>query len=147
MSEDPEAKKLLAMMEKDEKLIAEETSKLVAMARRPIKVRVVCGDQETVVLGRKLRVAEVLAYYDEQNKISPTLNTDPYNTVLSTEESRQLFDLTDHYIELATGIKAETLREQIDDARIRKAIMEGILKASGFDQKELEDVRKFRPAT
>jgi len=40
----------------------------------------------------------------------------------------------------------EALKE-IGSIRIRNAIMVGILKASGVDYKELEEIRKFRPAT
>ena len=146
MSEDPEAKKLLAAMEKDEKLINDEVQKLTAMARRPIKVRVVCGDQETVIEGRRLKDREVLSYLDEQAKINPLLATDPEHAALTTEESERLNDLTDRYIEMATGISMEALKE-IGSIRIRNAIMVGILKASGVDYKELEEIRKFRPAT
>ena len=143
---DPEGKKLLAAMQKDEKLISEEIQKLTAMARRPIKVRVVCGDQETVIEGRRLKDSEVLSYLNEQAKINPMLATDPEHAALTPDESQQLNDLTDQYIEMTTGIPIESLKE-IGSIRIRNAIMVGILKASGVDYKELEEIRKFRPAT
>ena len=143
---DPEGKKLLAAMQKDEKLISEEIQKLTAMARRPIKVRVVCGDQETVIEGRRLKDNEVLSYLNEQAKINPMLATDPEHAALTPDESQQLNDLTDQYIEMTTGIPIESLKE-IGSIRIRNAIMVGILKASGVDYKELEEIRKFRPAT
>ena len=143
---DPEGKKLLAAMQKDEKLISEEIQKLTAMARRPIKVRVVCGDQETVIEGRRLKDSEVLSYLNEQAKINSMLATDPEHAALTPDESQQLNDLTDQYIEMTTGIPIESLKE-IGSIRIRNAIMVGILKASGVDYKELEEIRKFRPAT
>ena len=143
---DPEGKKLLAAMQKDEKLISEEIQKLTAMARRPIKVRVVCGDQETVIEGRRLKDSEVLSYLNEQAKINPMLATDPEHAALTPDESQQLNDLTDQYIEMTTGIPVDSLKE-IGSIRIRNAIMVGILKASGVDYKELEEIRKFRPAT
>lgn len=130
-------------MEKDEQLIAEETAKLTALARKPIKVRVKCGNDEVVVQGRRLRDSEVISYLDEQAKINPILATDPENVTLSTEETQQFNDLTDKYIELATGIRKESLKE-IGSIRIRSALLLGILKASGLDEKELEDIRKFR---
>jgi len=143
---DPEGKKLLAAMQKDEKLISEEILRLTAMARRPIKVRVVCGDQETVIEGRRLKDSEVLSYLNEQAKINSMLATDPEHAALTPDESQQLNDLTDQYIEMTTGIPIESLKE-IGSIRIRNAIMVGILKASGVDYKELEEIRKFRPAT
>ena len=133
-------------MQKDEKLISEEILRLTAMARRPIKVRVVCGDQETVIEGRRLKDSEVLSYLNEQAKINPMLATDPEHAALTPDESQQLNDLTDQYIEMTTGIPVDSLKE-IGSIRIRNAIMVGILKASGVDYKELEEIRKFRPAT
>jgi hypothetical protein len=140
-----EEKKLLEAMHKDEATVQKELASLTSLSTALIQIRVKLGKSETVVMARRLRRTEISAYLKRQGLINPALKTAkrPQDANLTPEENDKLYALIDETITLATGLPKEKLAE-IDNDKIRAALLVGILRASEPSETEIEEMCKFR---
>jgi len=142
-----EKERLLKAMEADEKQREEIKAKLLIARDRPLEIRIPRpGMDDIVIPTRRLRGAELLNMTREFNKISPKLTTANELEIvpLTPDENQRAYDVMDRYIALATGIEQEWLTKELDDVRLRKALLQGIIEGSSFAPEDKEALSKFR---
>lgn len=132
-------------MGKDEAMVEREYADLLSLSQAPVKIRVKLGNVEKDFRARRLRRAEITAYLKKQKMINPALATvkSAEDANLTPEENDKLYALIDETIALATGWSKEKLAE-IDNDKIRSALLIGIFRASEPSATELEEMQKFR---
>ena len=142
-----EIDKLSKAMEIDEKQKEEIKSKLLVARDRPLQIRIkMPGTEDIVIPSRRLRGTEVLEMTREFNKINPKLTTANELEIVSLtpDENQRAYEVMDRYIALATGLEQEWLTRELDDARIRRALLKGIIDGSILNPEEKDILNKFR---
>ena len=140
-----EEEKLFRAMEKDEKLIENEHAALLNADTKPVIIRIKTHSGEIPIQIRTLKEKEFRAFRRELGSINPKLLSikDLAEIPVTVEEDEKVGHLVEQYIFLASGLSQERLKEY--SPRIRRAIWEGILRASLMTPDELEQVQNFHP--
>jgi hypothetical protein len=138
--------KLFRAIEKDEALINQEIAGLVSL-KQSLRIVVREGSKETPILARRLKGTELQRLRRELAEIHPDLVKGIEGIVLSLDQSEKLSDLMKKYIELATGIPVERIRQEIDDERIEQTLFITIVEKSSLKPHEVDNLVKFRPDT
>lgn len=140
-----EEEKLFQAMEKDEKLIENEHAALLNADTKPVIIRIKTHSGEIPIQIRTLKEKEFREFRRELSRINPKLLSikDLAEIPVTVEEDEKVGQLVERYIFLASGISQEKLKEY--SPRIRRAIWEGILRASLMTPDDLEQIQKFRP--
>jgi len=142
-----ETDKLFKAMEIDEKQKEEIKSKLLVARDRPLQIRISrAGMDDIVIPSRRLRGRELLDMTREFNKINPklTIANELEIVSLTPDENQRAYEVMDRYIALATGLEQEWLTTELDDARIRRALLKGIVDGSMLNPEEKDILSKFR---
>ena len=143
-----ETDKLFKAMEIDEKQKEEIKSKLLVARDRPLQVRIkVAGTEDIVIPSRRLRGTELLDMTREFNKINPklTIANELEIVALTPDENQRAYEVMDRYIALATGLEQEWLTKELDDVRVRRALLKGIIDGSMLNPEEKDILSKFHP--
>jgi len=140
-----EEEKLFRAMEKDEKLIEDEHAALLNADTKPVIIRIKTHSGEIPIQIRTLKEKEFREFRRELGRINPKLLSikDLAEIPVTVEEDEKVGHLVERYIFLASGLSQEKLKDY--SPRIRRAIWEGILRASLMTPDELEQIQKFRP--
>jgi hypothetical protein len=141
-----EEEKLFRAIEKDQALIDQELAALTSL-KRPLKIVIREGNAETTILARRLKGTELQRLRRELGEINPDLAKGIENVPLTSEQTENLSELMKRYIEIATGIPAKRIREEIDDERIEQKLFIMIVDKSSLKPKEVDDLIKFHPDT
>jgi hypothetical protein len=144
--------KLFKALKDDEALIEHELTILGSLAQQVITVQVYDRLTKTTIpiKARQFTDEEILRYVEEEGEIDKRLATaispeEAKKIPLTPDQNRKLYALMDKYIELATGIPAEKLKERTKgNVRIRTALFTAILRASMPTEEEIEEIGKFR---
>jgi len=138
--------KLMKAMQDDEKVKQSIKAKLMAARDRPLQVRLkMPGCDDILIPSRKLRGTELINMTREFNEINPKLTSaEKLEMVeLTPDENQKAYEVMDRYIELATGVEMEFLK-QLDDVRIRIGLLNGIVQGSSLSPSEMEALKNFR---
>lgn len=143
-----ETDKLFKAMEIDEKQKEEIKAKLLVARDRPLQVRILRpGMDDIVIPSRRLRGTELLEMTREFNKINPklTIANELEIVALTPDENQRAYEVMDRYIALATGIEQEWLTGELDDIRVRRALLKGIVDGSMLNPEDKDILSKFHP--
>jgi hypothetical protein len=139
-----EEEKLLRAIEKDEKLVEEEHAALMNADTKPVIIRIKTHSGEIPIQIRTLKEKQLRAFRRDLAKINSNLLSikDLADIPVTVEEDEKIGELVERYIYLASGLSHEKQEEY--SPRIRRAIWEGILRASMMTAEDLERIQKFR---
>ena len=143
-----ETDKLFKAMEIDEKQKEEIKAKLLVARDRPLQIRILRpGMDDVVIPSRRLRGTELNEMTREFNKINPKLTTpnELESVTLTPDENQTAYEVMDRYIALATGLEQEWLTTELDDVRIRRALLTGIIDGSALNPGDKDILSKFHP--
>lgn len=144
----PEDEKLWEAMEEDERIVQDTIEKLTVYSSRRICIKIkdpANANDHVEVHSRRLKQSEILEYNRRLREINPKLPTlkDPASMVLTEEEDQKILDLQDEFIERATKIPRDKLKDDISP-KIKLAILIGVLKASTPSEEDVQSIEKFR---
>jgi hypothetical protein len=139
-----EEEKLFRAIEKDQALIDQEIAGLMSL-KRPLKIVIREGNAETIIMARRLKGSELMTLRRDLAAINPELLQGIENVALTSEQSEKLVDLMDRYIQVATSIPSERMKEEVDDERIRQKLFIEIVAKSSLKPEEVQQLIKFRP--
>jgi hypothetical protein len=141
------SEKLFKAMETDEKQKQEIKTKLLQARDRPLQIKIARPGMDDIVIPcRRLRGAELLNMTRDFNEINPKLTTgnELEMTLLTPDENQRAYEVMDRYIALATGIEQEWLTRELDDVRVRRALLKGIIDGSSLNPEDKDALTKFR---
>jgi len=139
-------RKVMAALEKDEAIIANEMANLIAARGEWVRISIeIFGAEKPVkILTQPQLLRDLTKFQRDMREIHPSLVTGRLeNVVLDEGQMAKFEEITLAFIHKATKLPLDWLKEEMSDIRVINAMIEGIFKIS-TEPASSENLSKFR---